>query len=113
MNKDVEEKINRLSLLEQNSQQLGAQRNSFQKQLLEVDSALSELGSSTNSYKIIGSIMVKVSSEKLKEDLDSRKGLLSARVKSLEKQEKNIKDKIKSLQEEVLKALESQGEGEK
>jgi prefoldin beta subunit len=107
MNNDIQEKINNLSMLEQNTQQFAAQRQSFQTQLLEIDSALDEIRNSKDAYRIIGSIMVKTETSKLKEDLDSKKKLLEIRIKSIEKQEELARDKAKSLQEEIMAELET------
>lgn len=108
MNKDTEEKINTLSVLEQNLQQLSSQKRSFQNQLIELDSAIDELSSSETSYRIIGNIMVKTDKASLKEELESKKQVIDVRIKAIEKQEKSIKDRNKSLQEEIMKEMESQ-----
>jgi len=107
MDKQIEEKINTLSIMEQNSQHMAAQRQSLQTQLLEMDSALEELGSSTESYKIIGNIMVKADSKSLKEDLSSKKELISVKIASIEKQESASQEKTKKLQQEIMRELES------
>jgi prefoldin beta subunit len=112
MNEETQEKVNNLSMLEQNVQQLAAQRQSFQTQLIEVESAIEELGTSKDAYKIIGSIMVKVEAEKLKEELESKKSLLNIRIKSVEKQEDMIKEKAKKLQEEVMASINANNASE-
>ncbi|MGV8168607.1 MAG: prefoldin subunit [Candidatus Nanoarchaeia archaeon] len=110
MNEEIQEKINNLSMLEQNMQQLSAQRQSFQNQMLEIDSALEEITGSNETYKIIGTIMIKTEPLKLKADLESKKKLIEIRIKSIEKQEDAIKDKSKKLQEEIMSSLESSKE---
>lgn len=105
MNEEIQEKINNLSMLEQNIQQIAAQRQSFQTQIIEIDSALDELSDSKEAYKIIGSIMVKTDSSKLKEELQSKKSLIEIRIKALEKQEDAVKEKSKKLQEEIMLGL--------
>ena len=105
MNEETQEKVNDLSMLEQNVQHLAAQRQSFQAQLLEIESAIEELGSSKDAYKIIGSIMVKVEASKLKEELESKKKLIEIRIKSAEKQEELIKEKSKKIQEEIMASI--------
>jgi prefoldin beta subunit len=105
MNKDIQEKVNTLSVLGQNAQQLAAQRQQFQTQLLETESALEEIKTAREAYRIIGNIMVKTEPSKLKEDLESRKGLLDARIKSIETQEEALKEKSKKLQEEILSGM--------
>jgi prefoldin beta subunit len=107
MNEEIQEKINNLSMLEQNAQQLSAQRQSFQSQLLEIESALEELKTSKDAYRIIGSIMVKTDASKLKEELDSKKKLIDVRIVSIEKQEEIAREKAKKLQEEIMNELEN------
>ena len=106
MSEKHDEKIQKLQLFEQNAQQLLAQRQQFQTQLIEIDSALAEIDKTKESYKIIGNIMVSTSKEDLKKELKEKKTMVDIRVKSIEKQEKEVKDKAKKLQEEVLKGLE-------
>jgi prefoldin beta subunit len=99
----VDDKINKLSLFEQNLQHVINQKKNFQDQLFEVNSALDELGSV--SYKIIGNFMFKKSSDDIKSELVEKKNLLNIRIKSFEKQEKEVESKFKELQEEVIIAL--------
>ncbi|MFA6072742.1 MAG: prefoldin subunit beta [Candidatus Woesearchaeota archaeon] len=107
MNNEIQEQVNNLSMIEQNMQQLAAQRQSFQGQLIEAESALEEIKVTSETYKIIGSIMVKMSPSKLIEELDEKKKLLEIRIKSIEKQEDLIKEKSKKMQEEILSRIDS------
>jgi prefoldin beta subunit len=102
LSKEVQEKINELQLLEQNSQSFMLQKQNFQVQLMEVESALKELEKTKEAYKIVGNIMVSSSKSDLKKDLESKKEMLELRVKSLEKQEEKLKEKSSKLQEEVM-----------
>ena len=70
---EVSDKMSKLQLFEQNIQQIGAQKQQFQAQLFEVDSALEEASKSEELYKIVGGIMVRVSRDALKSDLEQRK----------------------------------------
>ncbi|MGV8162646.1 MAG: prefoldin subunit beta [Candidatus Nanoarchaeia archaeon] len=108
MNNEIQEQVNNLSMMEQNMQHLSAQRQSFQTQLLEVESALEEIGTAKETYKIIGTIMVKTEPSKLKEELESKKQLLEIRVKSIEKQEDAAKEKAKMLQNEIMSKIDGQ-----
>jgi prefoldin beta subunit len=108
MEKEIEEKINKLSMMEQNTQYLSSQRQNFQTQLVELESALDELSTASDSYRIIGTIMVKVSKDKIKSELTSKKGLVEARIKSIEKQEDSMKEKAKELRDEVMAGFDSQ-----
>ncbi len=108
ISKDAEQKISQLQLLEQNLQNLLLQRQQFQAQLTELDSALKELKEAKQSYKIIGNIMVDSSKEDLEEDLTKKKEMIELRIKSLEKQEESIKEKQGKFQKEVLSNIKKE-----
>lgn len=101
---ELQENINKIQLLEQNIQAIAMQKQQTQTQLFEIDSALKELEDSKESYKIIANIMVKEPQEKIKKELNERKEIIDLRIKTLEKQEKQIKDQIKELQEKIVKS---------
>jgi prefoldin beta subunit len=105
MTKETEQKIAQLQLMEQNLQSFLMQRQQFQSQLIEVESALKEIENAKESYKIVGNVMVNASKEDLKKDLEEKKGILELRIKSLEKQEKQIKEKATKTQAEVLEKI--------
>ena len=105
VSKEAEESINQLQLLEQSLQSFLVQKQQFQTQLVEVESALKELETSKESYKIVGNIMVQAPKEDLKKDLESKKEMLNIRIKTLEKQEKQIKEKSTKLQSEVVEKI--------
>ena len=102
MAEESENKIGQLQLLEQNLQNFLVQKQGFQGQLSEIDSALEELKGAKNAYKIVGNIMVASEKEELEKDLKQKKEELELRIKTLEKQEQTIKDKATKLQSEVL-----------
>lgn len=102
----MSDELQRLQMLDHNVQQMTAQKQQFQSQLFEVENALKELETAPTAYKIIGNIMVSVSKDSLKKELNDKKELLDLRVKSIEKQEKQLKDKVKQLQQDVLKKKE-------
>lgn len=104
--KETENKIAQLQMLEQNIQNFLAQKQAFQSQLIEVDNALEELERSKGkTYKIIGAIMVASDKEAIQKDLQSKKEVLDLRIKTIEKQENQFKDKASKLQSEVLNQL--------
>jgi prefoldin beta subunit len=105
VSKETEQKIAQLQLYEQSMQSILMQKQQFQSQSLEIESALKELESTKEAYKIVGNIMVASKKEDLKEDLNSKKETVSLRIKALEKQENNIREKAKKLQEEVSEKI--------
>jgi len=106
MPKETEQKIVQLQMLEQNLQNFLAQKQNVQSSLVEIESAMTELKTTDKSYKIIGNIMVAVDKNKLENDLTSKKEIMELRIKTLEKQEEKLKEKAKSLQQEVLEKME-------
>src|SRR3989338_5350941 len=108
ISKETEHKINQLQLFEQGMQTILAQKQQFQMQLVEIESALSELNKSDTAYKIVGNIMVASDKEDLKSDLKSKKDIVELRLKTLEKQENQIKEKAEKLQAEVLKKIKNE-----
>jgi len=105
MEKDTEEKIGRMQLMEQNIQNFLMQKQQFQTQMIEITSALEELENTETAYKIVGNVMVLSKKEDLKKDLEQKKEMVELRIKAIEKQESDIKDKAKTLQQEVLSEM--------
>lgn len=102
MEKETEQKINELQMLEMNLQQFARQKQQFQAQAMEIESAQKELKTTDSAYKIVGNIMVKSSKEDLEKDLAEKKEMLDVRIKTIEKQETAIRQKAEKIQKEVL-----------
>ncbi len=99
------ENLHKLQLMEQSLQQFLLQKQTFQAQLMEIESALNELSKTDKAYKIVGNIMVSSNKDELKKDLESKKEIISLRIKNLEKQEEKIKENASKLQEEIIKGM--------
>ena len=105
MDKDTQEKITKLQMMEQNLQNLLAQRQQFTTQLAEIEGAVKELATKEPVYKLVGNILVKSEPEALKAELSQKKELVELRIKSLEKQENQMRDRSAQLKEEVMKTI--------
>src|SRR3989338_5510267 len=105
VSKESEKKINQLQLIEQSMQNLLMQKQQFQLQQVEIESALKELEKVNEAYKIVGNIMVLSKKDDLKTDLTSKKEVVELRIKNMEKQESQLRDKASKLQEEVMKEM--------
>jgi prefoldin beta subunit len=101
-----EEKIQQLSIIENSLTQVTSQKQQYQKQTMEIDSAIAEIKDKKEAYQIVGSLMVKKDSKDIKKDLNERKEIYSVRLESLEKQESKLKEQAKSLREELVNNLE-------
>ncbi len=105
--KKPEQNLVQLQLAEQNLQNLVLQKQVFQLESIETNNALEELKKSKDGdvYNIVGSLMFKSNKEQLTKDLEKKKDLLNLRIKSIEKQEEDIKNKLLKVREEVLKGM--------
>ncbi len=105
ISKESEKKINQLQILEQSMQNLLMQKQQFQLQEVEIESALKELEKVNEAYKIVGNIMVLSKKDDLESDLKSKKEIIELRIKTMEKQENQLREKASKLQEEVMKEI--------
>ena len=105
MEKTTEDKIQQLQMIEQGMQNFLMQKQQFQTQLVEIESALTELEKTDTAYKIVGNIMVSSDKEELLNELKSKKEVVELRIKTLEKQESQMKEKAGTMQSEVMEKL--------
>ncbi len=106
MEKDLDEKVKELQLMEHNLSNLLFQKQTFQLELGEITSASEELEASKGDvFKIVGNVMIKSQKEKLKKELDEKKDLISMRIKNIEKQEKVLHATVDELRKIVLKQM--------
>ena len=105
---ETEAKIQQLQMMEQSLTTLTAQKQQFQLQLAEIESALNEIKDKDEGFKIVGNIMIKKSKEEIEKDLKSKKEIADVRIKSLDSQEAKIREKVQSLQKEVMGELQKE-----
>lgn len=96
------EKVAQLQVMQQNLQNLMGQKQQFQQQMEENDSALLELGKSSKAYKIVGNLMVAGKKEDLEKELKEKKEMWELRLKSIDKQEELLKKRMTELQKEAM-----------
>jgi len=96
-NQDKEKIMQEMQILEQNLQSLMFQKQAFQMEVSETKSALKEIEGSGEVFKIVGQLMIKSKEEKVKEELSNKEKLLSLRIKSIDKQEAEIIEKLEEL----------------
>ena|SRR3989344_736026 len=104
----TDEKIQQLSVYEQSLTQLNMQKQQFQLQLTEIESALNEIKDKDSAYKIVGNIMIKKSKADIEKDLKNKLEMLNLRIDSLEKQSSKVKEKAEKLQKEVMSELKKE-----
>ncbi len=102
MPEQAQEKIKQLQMKEQELRQLQMQKQTFQVQMMELESALKELQSTNEAYKIIGNVMISAQKTELETDLKKRKETTELRISSIEKLEAKTRERAETLQKEVL-----------
>ncbi|MCK9596872.1 prefoldin subunit beta [Candidatus Pacearchaeota archaeon] len=104
----MDNKIQEMQILEQKLQNLILQKQAFQMELAETDSALEELEKAGDEvFKIIGQLMIKSEKSKIKEELLNKNKILELRIKSFEKQEEVITKQLEKFHEEVAKSMKN------
>ena len=99
-----QDKIQEMQILDQNVQNLFLQKQSFQIEISETQLALKEIESSGDEiFKMVGQLMIRSDKAKVKEELLNKERFLDIRIKSIEKQENSLTEKLEKLREEIIK----------
>jgi prefoldin beta subunit len=103
-----QQKIQEMQILEQKLQNSMLQKQAFQIELAETDSALSELEKSGDEvFRIIGQLMIKAEKSKIREELSDKKKILELRIKSFEKQENSFAQQLEKIRDEITKTAKN------
>ena len=106
IDKETQEKIQELQEYEQNLHSLLMQKQAFQIELIETETALVEIvNSKEDIFKIIGNIMIKTEKKRVEDELKRKKELFSLRLKSIESQEKELTNKTEEIKKEIMKKI--------
>jgi len=99
--------LEQFQALQQQLQAILIQKENLKLQMLEIDKAIEELGTSkgTKAYKIVGPVMVQKDLKKLKAELKQRKDDFDLRTKTLEKAEERITKKLKEMEPRLKKMM--------
>ena len=104
--KELHEKMQEFQLAQQNLQNLSLQRQAFQIELNEAESALEESGKAEGDmYRIVGNIMIKAEKEKIIKELQDKKEILALRIKTLENQERILEEKLEKMRRDLEEKL--------
>ena len=92
---------------QQQLQSILIQKESLKLQNIEIERALEELNSTTQktAYKITGQIMINKPVDELKKELNETKENIELRIKSLEKTEERVNNKLKELQSKLKEVI--------
>ncbi len=96
-----------ISAIEQTLQNLLVQKQAINSQIQELSLAIKELDSSSESYRLLGNILIKTDKPSLKKKLEQDLNAFQMRLKSIEKQESSLTEKLRSLQQDLLSQMKS------
>jgi len=102
------QKIQQLQSMQQNLQNIVMHKQQVESQLIELNSALKEISTTAQAYKIVGKIMIASSKDQLQQELEDQREVANIRLKSILKQEESFKHSIEDLQQEVVKELQEE-----
>ena len=114
---EAQQLIVQMQAFQQQYQTLNMQREALSMQKIESEKALEELKKTKDKedvFKIVGPVLVKSTKSELIKELGEKKETGELRLKSLEKQEERIREKLEEIQkklEEYLKGAMPQGMG--
>ena len=101
---EANKQLQEMQFLEQNLQNMLLQKQAFQMELSETKSALKEIETSGEKvFKIIGQLMIQTDKPKIKQELLDKEKILNLRTKSIEKQEKYLKEQLEKIREKIIK----------
>jgi len=98
-------KMQQLRLTQQNLQNVMLQKQQIQGQLIELESALTELKTTEKAYKIVGKIMIVSSKEKLTKELQEKKEVQEVRLKNFNRQEEKLQAVLEQLQTDAVEDM--------
>ena len=104
----TEQKIQEMQILEQKLQNSIFQKQAFQMELAETESALKEIEKSGDEiFKIVGQLMIKSEKSKIQGELSDKKKVLELRIKSFEKQENFLSEQLDKIRNEFTKSVKT------
>lgn len=111
ISKEMQEKILEFQETQQQARIVLTQKYQLDMQLKETKNAIEELGKleKTEVHKAIGNILIKAPKEEVLKELKEREETLDIRLKTLEKQEAKLREKLNTLQDRIQGIIPSDG----
>lgn len=96
--------------VQQQAQALMAQKQQLELALRETERALEELGKlqeGATVYRSVGGILIKAEQANLTKELTERKETLDLRIKTIERQEERVVERLREMREKLQEALKA------
>ncbi|KHO47743.1 MAG: prefoldin beta subunit [archaeon GW2011_AR5] len=108
---ELENLIGHLQMQNQQLQAVLMQKQALSMQSREIEKALEHLETASDDvYRTVGPILVKVPGGEVKKQLEDDKEEVDLKLKTIESQEKKLRDKLKESQEKI-QGMMPQGQG--
>lgn len=107
LDEETQLKVQELQILDQSFQQLLMQKNAYSMEENEVDLVLSEVSKTDSEVMRIigGQVIIKTTKDEVLNDMNRKKKLIQTRLVDLEKQEKEMTERVEELREEIMKKI--------
>ena len=111
MNKEAEQLLGQAQIYQQQIQNIMAQKSAMAMELNDIKKALEEIEKTSEKhvYKLSGPLLIKMGIKDVKKDLTEREETISMRVKTYEKQEEKLKEKIEGLRSKITQSQPKAG----
>lgn len=109
LDEETQNSIQEIQILEQNFQQVMQQKQLFNMESAETDYALKEIEKADGElFKIVGGqVVIKTTKESLVADLNKKRELIELRLKTINKQEKELSERIEELRSTIMSKISS------
>lgn len=106
--REMEKMMNQAQMYQQQIQTITNQKNALTLEINEIKKALEELDKTKDEdvYKLAGPIMLKSDKAKITKELEEKRDFDGIRLKSIEKQENEVKKKIEDIRNQLTTQLE-------
>lgn len=112
ISQETEQSIIQLQNTQRQLQSIAGQRQRFEFEVLQTDSALAELEKANGkTYKSVGTLLIEAPPKDLKEELNERRENMNARIDTLKKQEDRLRSKGEELQQNLEKEFGTEKSG--
>jgi len=106
MDKATEQLLNQAQIYQHQIQTVMTQKTALTMEVSEIDKALEEVDKTKEKHvlKVSGPILIQISTKDMKKELGEKKNVIELRLKTIEKQENKLKEKIEELRSKVMKS---------
>lgn len=97
----MKEELQKLNNLERNLRHIHEEKGFVDKKLFEINSAISNISEDKKTYKVLGNFMVEIENDKAVKDLETKQKNLKNHLNKLSEEIKKTEDSIKKIKKEL------------